>query len=203
MRQRLIKIIKSNRRRYTSNGQIIINNCIDYIGEINWKESQELFNLTGRETRQYYLRFLKQKDIRVNYLQQYLKEHNFDFELDYTEESIKDLWAWQRDVKKSIDKSVEKDSKDEEKLYEILAKIRIDIAIYFGETLIHNYPQLKWDYIKGPKSSADYHKLVIIGFRYMEYLIPTEEVWKCDRDESFRNMESNLFNYYEWWKENV
>ena len=196
-------IINNNRNRYTNNGQTILDNCIDYIGEANWKEMQELWSLTGKEARQYYLWFLKQKDIRIQYLQQYLKEHNYNFDLDFTNESIKDIWTWYRDVMKSIDNTVEKDKNNAEELYEILAKIRVDIAIYFGETLIHNYPTLKWDYIKGSKQFVYYNHLAIVGFRFTSYVIPTEEVRKCYGDEVFRHFESKLYNYYEHWEKYV
>lgn len=196
-------IIKNNRNSYINKGQIIANNCIDYVGEANWKEMKELWSLTGKEAKEYYLWFLKQKDVRIKYLQQYLKEHNYNFDLDFTDESIKDIWTWYRDVMKSIDNTVKKDKSNTKELFDILAKIRVDIAIYFGETLIHNYPTLKWDYIKESKQYVYYNNLAIIGFRFTSYVIPTEEVRKSNTDEMLRHFESNLYNYYEYWEEYV
>lgn len=196
-------IIINNRNCYTNKGQIITNNCIDYVGEVNWKENKELWSLTGKEAREYYLWFLKQKDVRIQYLKQYLKQHNYNFDLDFTDDSIKDVWAWYRDVMKSIDNFVKNDKSNAKELYEILSKIRVDIAIYFGDTLIHNYPTLKWDYIKSSKQFVYYNHLAIVGFRFTSYIIPTEEVRKSNTDEMFRHFESNLYNYYEYWEEYV
>lgn len=51
-----------------------------------------------------------------------------------------------------------------EELYGILDMIELDIAIYFAETLIHNHPQLHWDYVKKRPKLYAYHQLLSKAF---------------------------------------
>jgi len=137
---------------------------IDYIGEKNWKYS-ELGTMTGWEARKYYLWFLEQIDKRIQYLQEYLKENNVNCDLDYSEESLNKLWIWYRGCRRYIKRSEDELEKAKKyypekfekyipkyKLSNTSAEIAMDIGIYFGETFIHNYKQLKWEYVKTRKN---------------------------------------------------
>ena len=108
----------------------------------------ELSEQSGREARAYFLWFEKQIGKRIDYLHTYLLENKANFNLDYSEKSLSDLWIWFRSCMKFVKEKVNEDKQTEEELYCILDAIEMDISIYFAETLIHNHPQLYWDYVK-------------------------------------------------------
>ena len=53
----------------------------------------------------------------------------------------------------------------------------MDIGIYFGKMMIHNHPTLFWDYVRKPKSDANFQKTVISGFPKKMNLNPVQIVY--------------------------
>ena len=135
----------------------------DYKCEKNWKFT-ELSEQSGREARTYYLWFKEQVEKRVKYLREYLVENKVSCTLDYSEESLSNLWTWYQGYMNLVRESINGNKPIEKELSEILDAIEMDIAIYFAETLIHNHPQLYWDYVKKGTKLYAYHQPVVTGF---------------------------------------
>ena len=196
-------------------GEKMENMSAKYEGEKNWKYG-ELAKASGREAKQYYLWFIQQIDKRIDYLQSYLARGNVDCNLDYSEESLENLWIWYRNYRCYIrrpDAEMEqaKNYYPEEmtayipkyKLTETSSAIGMDIGIYFGETFIHNHNELKWDYIKKPKTSAYYHQPAVIGFIKNIALSPWVIVTNCVAAEEERGEDKNLVKMYKLWENRI
>jgi hypothetical protein len=54
--------------------------------------------------------------------------------------------------------------------------LAVDVGIYFGESLVHNYPSLKWELPLGSKRFIHYGKPVLSGFANSVTLNPTRVV---------------------------
>ena len=54
--------------------------------------------------------------------------------------------------------------------------LAMDVGIYFGQSLVHNYPSLKWELPLGSKRFIDYGKPVLCGFANSVTLNPTHVV---------------------------
>lgn len=54
--------------------------------------------------------------------------------------------------------------------------LAVDVGIYFGQSLVHNYPSLKWELPLGSKRFIDYGKPVLSGFANSATLNPTRVV---------------------------
>lgn len=107
---------------------------------------------------------------------------NFESEssviLDFTPQSLIELWNWYINNVEILDKTeIElENEKSERGIYitknilknkisiEWLA-IAVDIGIYFAECMIKNCNNLKWDVIYKPKSLMCVNKPVVVGFK--------------------------------------
>jgi hypothetical protein len=77
--------------------------------------------------------------------------------------------------------------------------IAMDIAIYFGETIIKNNPAVHWGYFTKPKKRASVNKPVLVGFIGEQDIDPREIVLNCMR-KSLRNRNSSLLlNMFNIW----
>ena len=186
-----------------------------YKGE-NWRFT-ELADQTGREARAYFLWFKTQTDKRIEYLRGYLAEEKVNCTLDYSEESLSDLWIWFRTCMEFV-REKENEAKQEkedssgsrqedaslEELYGILDMIEMDIAIYFAETLIHNHPQLHWDYVKKRPKLYAYHQPVVKGFDDSDFfLLPWQIIETCAAGEDCYGEDNNLRDVYKVWERHV
>lgn len=121
---------------------------------------------------------------RRKVLREYYLKSNGHGELDHSPESLMPIWKWlvpKLTWEKKNDMDIERERMAlSEKLRPLLrlplvpnkltfasATMLYDVSIYFGDTLIHNHPALKWDVcLKGGKKYIDFHKTVIVGFPY-------------------------------------
>lgn len=185
-----------------------------YKGEENWKFT-ELAEQSGREARAYFLWFKTQIEKRIVYLRGYLKDEQVDFTLDYSEESLHNLWIWYRECRDFVRSTSEKveqgtenypesqwNDSSRKELYKIIAGIRMDISLYFAETLIHNHPQLYWDYVKKTPKLEAYHQPVVMGFKNPKFfLTPWIIIQTCSANEVHGGGDNNILILYKVWEE--
>ena len=133
-----------------------------------------------KQTKQYFDWFLTQIDTRIEILQDYIdKTSNKKIVLDKSPESLIDLWEWFEDkiveekmTDEEIEKMLEGKNKYERemikdvntKLSTLTLAIALDIATYFGETIIHNNPVIYWGYETKPKKLMGVNQPTLQGF---------------------------------------
>ena len=160
-------------------------------------EFKDFESMNKKEAKQYFDWYLSQIPERIEILK---KVSDNQIALDYSKESLIPLFSWflstvtiYRLSKEEIKADLEDLSQYPDYVYEdekdrllsnpvdlkeedyALAK---DIAIYYGETLIKNYPQVHWTYLTKPKS----------------YVFLNEPILKISNGEGFleRNPEEML-----------
>lgn len=100
--------------------------------------------------------------------------------LDFTPESLKNLWEWfiprirlERRSREEIESDLAKFPKLLKKdimnnKYKISTEslaIAMDIAIYFAEVIIKHFQNIKWGFITKPKSYVSVNRPVLLGFK--------------------------------------
>lgn len=136
-------------------------------------EMKPFEEMNKKEAKQHFEWYISQIPERIEVLKE-LTEHKIS--LDYSKESLIPLFAWylsQITIYKLSDKEIEAELEDlrqypdfvfEDEKERLLANpvelkredyaLAMDIAIYYGETIIKNYPQVKWTFFTKPKSYA-------------------------------------------------
>ena len=123
-------------------------------------DNYAFFELTPKRAKEYFLWFKNEIPNRITMLWEYMKEERPESQpFDYSPESLILLWDWYETkikqapkTKKEIEYSVSKYPKwMEENIRKITMKyteetlsLALDISIYYGETIIKNYPNLYW-----------------------------------------------------------
>lgn len=134
-------------------------------------EMKPFEEMNKKEAKQHFDWYISQIPERIEVLKE-LTEHKIS--LDYSKESLIPLFAWylsQITIYKLSDKEIEAELEDlrqypdfvyEDEKERLLANpvelkkvdyaLAMDIAIYYAETIIKNYPQVKWTFFTKPKS---------------------------------------------------
>lgn len=136
-------------------------------------EMKPFEEMNKKEAKQHFEWYISQIPERIEVLKE-LTEHKIS--LDYSKESLIPLFAWylsQITIYKLSDKEIDAELEDlrqypdfvyEDEKESLLANpvelkkedyaLAMDIAIYYAETIIKNYPQVKWTFFTKPKSYA-------------------------------------------------
>lgn len=134
-------------------------------------EMKPFEEMNKKEAKQHFDWYISQIPERIEVLKE-LTEHKIS--LDYSKESLIPLFDWylsQVTIYKLSDKEIEAELEDlrqypdfvyEDEKESLLANpvelkkedyaLAMDIAIYYAETIIKNYPQVKWTFFTKPKS---------------------------------------------------
>jgi len=81
--------------------------------------------------------------------------------------------------------------------------LAVMVAVYFGEVFVRNNPDLYWDYVKKPKSSAYFNEPVIYGFTPPDMKFPgyvTVLSWCVPTYSNSRRGDKPKKSLYEWYK---
>ena len=141
-------------------------------------DNYAFFELTPKRAKEYFLWFKNEIPNRITMLWEYMKEERPESQpFDYSPESLIPLWDWYETkikqapkTKKEIEYSVSKYPKwMEENIRKITMKytdetlsLALDISIYYGETIIKNYPNMYWGHFTRPKRELFANKPVIL-----------------------------------------
>lgn len=134
-------------------------------------EMKPFEEMNKKEAKQHFDWYISQIPERIEVLKE-LTEHKIS--LDYSKESLIPLFDWylsQVTIYKLSDKEIEAELEDLRQYPDFVYKdekesllanpvefkkedyaLAIDIAIYYAETIIKNYPQVKWTFFTKPKS---------------------------------------------------
>ena len=173
-------------------------------------------NLTKQEAKTYFKWFEGQKNDRIIYLQEYIKNSNVSISLDYTPESLIPLWEWYEKKIVFVNKSIEEIEKQKEETAEFIhpylrqtklsnetAAICMDVAIYFAEVFVQNNETLKWGCITDRKAHADANRPVILGFIKRMNLNPFRVVDVCTLRSEREKEKDRLYNVYSRWSQYI
>lgn len=136
--------------------------------------------------------YFSQTEMRINVLQEYIYETGYKFNLDYSYESLVNLWSWFEGNLKLIDKT-EKEIEDEksctpkiywkyickQKITHAMVEIAIDISYYFINMLFKNHSNLHPDCIVKPKWKKNLKKPIVSGFFMDISFYPVELILEC------------------------
>jgi hypothetical protein len=179
-------------------------------------EVKDYRQMNKKEAQQYFDWFMNQIPDRLNMLKE-----AFEFtgggrkeSLNFTEESLKELWAWFVPRIESVNKTKEeleqeatrtvswlKDKiKDKKFSFGTMALI-MDISIYVAEVFVRSYSQIRWGMITSPKSFVSVNRPILLGFinkKDMDCLRIVNVL--ALKSETDKNTEV-LFNLFQKWKE--
>ncbi|MCR4651430.1 MAG: hypothetical protein K5662_06710 [Lachnospiraceae bacterium] len=172
--------------------------------------------ITKKEVRQRFEYYVSQSNSRIDYLHSYIKDTGTNIELDYSPESLIDLWRWYEDQIEVVKKTEEewndeisqypnwmKDWIPREDLSMKTMKISLDVSFYFAEVMIRNNNKIEWGYFTSPKNRIGVNMPVLLGFVNGVDLDPRRIVDVCTRKSTRGKDECRLFNIYNTWLEYI
>jgi hypothetical protein len=178
-------------------------------------DNYAFFELIPKKADEYFLWFQKEIPGRIALLWEYMKKERPETQpFDYSPESLIPLWDWYETKikqvpksKKEIDYEVSRYPKwMEENVRKITMKftdetlsLALDIAIYLGETIIKNYPNLYWGHFSRPKRELFVNKPVILKLKSKRmYFAPTGTVFVCMIKSSKNRDKNRLYDLYRY-----
>lgn len=173
--------------------------------DMNKKQAEQFFNW-----------FMSEKENRIRQLQAYINESDPSIVLDKTPDSLLELWEWfepniewkeieEEELKRRLIGKPEwiKQIIMEEKYEQttLTKAISVDIATYFGDTLIENNPEVKWCYRRRPKTLDGVNQPILEGFYTGVSANPRTLVEVCifkSRDEKCMGRLLDLYGIWVW-----
>lgn len=176
-------------------------------------------DMNKKQVEQYFQWFMDEKDKRLQQLELYINKNNTEkIVLDKRPGSLVSLWEWFEPHIKWEDRT-EKEISDEAKgkpewMREIIQQstrkmtmltmsLASDIATYFGETLIHNNPGIRWGYLLKPPKFIDVKRPVLLGFRNNITLNPIRIVHTCIFRSCEKRDKNQLYELYNKWLQSI
>ncbi len=179
-------------------------------------EIKEFYEMNKKEAKEHFEWYISEIPHRIEILKNIYEELGGKKEnLDYSINSLEDLWKWYLKNVQIIDKSEKEILEEKEALPEwlknekiMLKKISIpwlaiamDISIYLGEVFVRNNPQLQWTFVTKPKKIIHVNKPVIGDFkndkmdtRHILYVLTLKIVNNTTNEKA-------LLNLYNVWME--
>lgn len=158
----------------------------------------EFKDLTVEQAKLHFEWYIGEIPKRMKLLQQYVNIFNNDLELDYSPESLLEVWKIFIDkieLRNKTDKEVESElSKHPKHLHKELLKnnktfttetliVAMDIAIYFAEVIVRNNENINWGYFTEPLDMMDVNEPVLLGFKFDKIMNPRVIIYNslpCD-----------------------
>ncbi|MGO4544172.1 hypothetical protein AB4Z29_05190 [Paenibacillus sp. 2TAB23] len=138
--------------------------------------------------------------------------------LDFTPESLNELWNWFIPRIKQVKKTIEELAEEQEHLPHWL-KIDInvneykfcketettimDIGLYFSKVFLQMFVQLQWGIVYKPRSFVDVNRPVIVGFNKNMTLNPIRIINNYASAEVNGTSKNNLFDLFNIWRKYV
>lgn len=134
--------------------------------------------------------------------------------LDKSPESLIPLWGWFEEQIEWVEKS-EKEIHDEiqekpnwmreiilqstKKMTILTMALANDIAKYFGETIVHNNPNIRWGYLLKPAKLDGVKQPILLGFKGDVSMNPRGIVHVCILKSSRQKNKMKLNETYTNW----
>lgn len=169
--------------------------------------------LNKKQAEEYFQWYVGQISVRMEMLNNYLKEEGEKINLDYSPGSLIPLWEWY-ETKIVIEEKTPEDYQREldrypEWMREWVSNTEIsiethmfgkDIAIYFAEVIRKNSAdKIYWSYYSKPKNRMSVNRPVLLGFRAEMDLDPELIISNCTLQSSEEHNGRRLFNLYKVW----
>ena len=190
-------------------------------------EKGDFLSFTKREAEIYFNWYIEHIDERIEYLCEYVHSQGQSIELDFSVNSIIEIWDWyvkQIKIERYTRSELEEIAKeypqwireeiisDDIKLsYETLA-ICSDVAIYFAEVFRRqNENDISWGFFTKPKKQYSVNEPVLLGFigKLSEIYIgndclnPRRTVYHCTLHYIDCEKRFTLYEMYKVWKKKV
>ncbi len=164
-----------------------------------------------KEVEEYFAWYMSEISTRIEMLKTVVMEES-GIELDYSLDSLVGLWGWfegkiyfvDRDkelYQEALDRAPEWFKpyvSDKFLSYETLM-YAMDIAIYYGEIIVKNNPQITWGYFSKPKNRAGVNEPTLLGFTANMDLNPRTIIYNLTQSSAKEKDASRLLNNYETW----
>lgn len=143
-------------------------------------------------------------------------------ELDLSPESLKGLWQWFMPQVKLVPRSQQEIEehlnqfpvwvrseilKDDSYKYELSMEtltVAMDIAIYFAEVCVREFPGIKWALITRTKRHIDFHQPVLVGFVNNVDMNPRDILHVlCQKVAEGDYSPTKLYDTFQVWRENL
>ena len=175
--------------------------------------------MNKKQVEQYFQWFMTEKDKRIMQLEQYINKSNMGkVVLNKSPESLIPLWEWfeeriefeERSEKEMADLTNGKPEWMQEIIIQNTKKMTLltmalttDIATYFGDTLIHNNPSIRWGYLLKPKKLDGVKEPILLGFKGDISMNPRGIVHVCVLRCSRQKNKNELYETYNIWLKNI
>ena len=168
-------------------------------------------HLNRKQAEEYFQWYMSQIDYRIKILSDAVSSSSVL--LDFTVDSLIDLWEWYED-KIIVEKKTEEELKEEVGKYpswmekEISTtkisldtwKIGMDVAIYFAEVFRKAAGEtIYWGYFTKPKKRASVNQPVLLGFKKEMDLDARRVVVNCTRHSSEERKKTRLYDMVNVW----
>ena len=152
--------------------------------------------MTEKDAKEHYEWYLSEIPNRLDLLEKAViaLKQNHEVKLNFSKDTLIDLWGWYIDNVQIIQKSDEeyqnelvssnpmiKEFIKKEEIATGWLSIAMDISIYFAECLVKNNEVLNWGLVTKPKSLACANKPIIIGFKNNMKLDATNVIFVLTR----------------------
>lgn len=182
-------------------------------------EKGDFLSFTKREAEIYFNWYIEHIDERIEYLCEYVHSQGQSIELDFSVNSIIEIWDWyvkQIKIERYTRSELEEIAKeypqwireeiisDDIKLsYETLA-ICSDVAIYFAEVFRRqNENDISWGFFTKPKKQYSVNEPVLLGFIGNDCLNSRRTVYHCTLHYIDCEKRFTLYEMYKVWKKKV
>ena len=181
-------------------------------------EIESFETMSKKEAQKHFEWYISQIPMRLSLLEKAYKitEDN-QINLDFTRESLVNLWKWMLPKISVTEKTVEEIKVEKDSLPEwvadyvepykistetlILAK---DVSIYFAQSFIERYPNLSWSIKFKPKNLYCVNRPIVLGFKYNDELWAENILNILVLDAIDGNCDINaLANIYSIWAEKL
>ena len=174
--------------------------------------------MSKRQAEQYLNWFLTERGNRIHLLEQYINQFDHSVCLDYSTESLVNLWRW-------FESQIEWEDKTEDELHRewidrpqrfkntipynkkkmsgLTNALCLDISIYFAEILIANNPTIHWGIKTSPKALDGVNRPILLGFSNGISVFPYTLMQVLTRKSTREKNENRLYDLYMKWCDNI
>ena len=179
-------------------------------------DNYSFFELTARQTKEYFNWYMEQNPYRLSQLWEYMKRERPEMEpFDYSPESLLPLWEWYetkieqvpmtakeiesrvRMFPKYLESEIRKNTK---KFTDETLSLALDISIYLGEVVVKNHPHLRWNYRTRPKREFSVYRPVIDGLNDKMTFEPSQVLFVLMLKSTKGQNKNRLYELFYHWE---
>lgn len=168
-------------------------------------------DMKPKEAQAYFDWYMSEIPTRIKMLKNIVGEEA-DLKLDYSLNSLVSLWGWFENKIVLVERDKDLFQKDLDEAPEwfkpyVSNKIlsydtlmyAMDIAIYYGELIIKNNPEIHWGFFTKPKNRSGVNEPTLLGLSGNDDLNPRKIIYNLTQRSVKEKDKNRLLNNYNVW----